>query len=90
MCTGYPVTTTNSFFLNAGLSDCPASSQSGTGKNKNTDAGTIRYQNKGTQYGTGILWYWTKIQDAGMPMPAASTTMAMPSYVISLIEINTA
>jgi hypothetical protein len=40
--TGIPFTTTNnSFFLNAGMSDCPASSQSGTGMNKNSDAGTI-------------------------------------------------
>jgi hypothetical protein len=27
-------------FLNAGMSDCPASSQSGTGMNRNADAGT--------------------------------------------------
>jgi hypothetical protein len=27
-------------FLNAGMSDCPASSQSSTGMNKNSDAGT--------------------------------------------------
>ncbi len=27
------------FFINAGMSDCPASNQSGTGKTKNADAG---------------------------------------------------
>jgi hypothetical protein len=27
-------------FLNAGMSDCPAITQSGTGMNKNVDAGT--------------------------------------------------
>jgi hypothetical protein len=36
---GIPFTATP--FLNAGMSDCPASSQSGTGMNKNADAGTI-------------------------------------------------
>jgi hypothetical protein len=27
-----------------------------------------------------MLRYWTEIQDAGMPMPAASTSMLMHSY----------
>ncbi len=48
-CSGYPFKTTNDSsmnmqrvppFLNARMSDCPASSQSGTGMNKNADAGT--------------------------------------------------
>jgi hypothetical protein len=39
-CVGIHFTTTNNSFLNAGMSDCPASSQSGTGMNKNSDAGT--------------------------------------------------
>jgi hypothetical protein len=47
---GIPFTTTKTssmnvqgvpLFKNAGMSDCPASSQSGTGMNKNADAGTI-------------------------------------------------
>ncbi len=41
----------------------------------------VRYRNKGTQSGTGMLRYRTEIQDAGMPM--ASTSMTMPSYVPS-------
>jgi hypothetical protein len=68
--------------LNPGVSDCPASSQSDTGMNKNVDAGTSRYRNKGTQSGTGMLRYRTEIHDAGMPMPAASTSMPMPSYAV--------
>jgi hypothetical protein len=40
----------------------------------------VRYRNKETQSSTGMLQYWAKIQDAGMPMPAASTSMPMPSY----------
>jgi hypothetical protein len=40
----------------------------------------VRYRNKGTHSGTGMLRYRTEIQDAGMPMPAASTSMPMPSY----------
>ncbi len=34
-----------------------ASDQYGTGMNKNTDAGSSRYRNKGTQSGTGMLRY---------------------------------
>jgi hypothetical protein len=30
--------------------------------------------------GIGMLRYRTDIQDAGMPMPAASTSMPMPNY----------
>ncbi len=30
----------------------------------------VRYWNKGTQSGTGLLRNWTEIQDAGMPMPS--------------------
>ncbi len=57
--------------LNAGMSDCLAYSQSGIpGMNKNSDAGTSPYRNKGTQSGTG------------MSMPAASTSMPMPNYAI--------
>jgi len=40
----------------------------------------FRYRNKGTQSGTGMLRYRTEMQDAGMPKPAASTSMPMPSY----------
>ncbi len=40
----------------------------------------FRYWNKETQSGTGILWYWTEMIDAGIPMPAASALMLMPSY----------
>jgi hypothetical protein len=39
----------------------------------------IRYRNKGTQFGTGMLRYRTERPDAGMLMPAASAPM--PSYV---------
>jgi hypothetical protein len=40
----------------------------------------VQYRKKGTQSGTGMLRYQTEIQDAGMPMPAASTSLPMPSY----------
>jgi hypothetical protein len=35
---------------------------------------------KRTQSGTGMLRYRTEIQVAGMPMPAALSSMPMPSY----------
>jgi hypothetical protein len=35
---------------------------------------------KETQSGTGMLWYRTEIIYAGIPMPAASALMPMPSY----------
>jgi hypothetical protein len=51
----------------------------------------VRYRNKGTQFGTGMLRYRTERLDAGMPMAAASASimmaaasasasMPMPSY----------
>ncbi len=39
-----------------------------------------QYRNKRTQSGTGMLQYRAKTQDAGMTMPATSTSMPMPSY----------
>jgi hypothetical protein len=45
---------------------------------------TFRYRNKGTQSGTGMLLYRTEIQDAGMPMPAASTLDADAQLCISI------
>ncbi len=58
-------------FLYAGMSDCPASSQSGTRTIKNSLCRKpVRYRNRGTQSGTGVLRYRTEIQDAGMPMPS--------------------
>ncbi len=41
----------------------------------------VRYGNKGAQSGIGMFRYWTEIQDAGLPMPAASSSMPMLSYV---------
>ncbi len=67
-------------FLNVGMSDCLASRQSGIQMNKNAVVEPVRYRNKGTQSGTVMLRYWTEVHDAGMPMPAASTSMLMPSY----------
>jgi hypothetical protein len=40
----------------------------------------VRYRDKGTQSGTGMLRYMTEIHDAGMPMPSESASMPMPSY----------
>jgi hypothetical protein len=40
----------------------------------------VRYRIKGTQSGIGMLRYRTEIQDAGIPMPAASNSRPMPSY----------
>jgi hypothetical protein len=67
-------------FLIGGMSDSPVSSQPGTGMIKMPKPEPLEYWNNGTQSGTGMLPYWTEIQDAGMPMPAALTSMPMPSY----------
>ncbi len=42
---------------------------------------TVNSQNKGAQSGTGMSRYRTKKPDAGMPMPAASDSMPISSYV---------
>ncbi len=53
---------------------------------KNTEAGTSSVPEKGDpQSGTRMLRYWNKRPDAGMPMPAASATIPMPSYVDYLL-----
>jgi hypothetical protein len=40
----------------------------------------VRYQNKGTYSGPGMLRFHTEVSDAGMPMPAASALMPIPSF----------
>jgi hypothetical protein len=49
-----------------------------------------RYLNKGIQSSTGMLRYRTEIQDAGIPMSAASTSMPMPSYDNSYSDMSQA
>ncbi len=48
----------------------------------------FQYRNKRTQSGTGMLRYRTEIQDAGMPIPAASTSMPMPCYAFHTVSID--
>jgi hypothetical protein len=66
--------------INAGMLNCPASDQSGTGLNKLTMLGLVRYRTKPRQSGIFLVWYRTGIIDAGMPMPALVFSMPMPSY----------
>jgi hypothetical protein len=66
-------------FFYIGTPDCPASDHSGTGMKQNVNAGTRPVWNKETQSGTGMLQYRTKLLNAGMPMPATSASMPMPS-----------
>ncbi len=54
-------------FVNDGMSDCPASCQSGTWMNKMPMPEPVLYRNKGTQSNTG--------EGARMLMPAASKLM---------------
>ncbi len=72
----------NTLFLNAGISDCPASSQSGTGMNKSADAGISPVPKYGdpVRYRNAPVPDWdTGCRNAGMPMPVVSITMPMPS-----------
>ncbi len=48
----------------------------------------VRYLNKETQSGTRMRRYRTVIQDAGMPMPAASNSMPMPSNAKIIPDTN--
>ncbi len=48
--------------------------------NKLTMPEKVRYQTKLSQSGLFLVRYWTKIRDAGMPMPALVSSMPMPSY----------
>jgi hypothetical protein len=67
--------------INAGMPDCLASDQSGTGLKKLTMPGIVRYRTKPRQSGILLVRYRTEIIDAGMPMPALVSSMPMPSYV---------
>jgi hypothetical protein len=40
----------------------------------------VQYQTKLKQSGIFLVWYQTKIRDAGMPMAALVSSMPMPSY----------
>jgi hypothetical protein len=80
--------------INAGMPNCPASDQSGTGLKKLTMPGLVRYRTKPRQSGIFLVRYRTKprqsgiflvryqtgIIDARMPMPALVSSMLMPSY----------
>jgi hypothetical protein len=57
-------------FLNAGMPDCPAAIQSGTGMKKTNGAGTSIF----------LFLYRTEIIDAGILMPALVSSMPMPSF----------
>ncbi len=62
------------------MPDCLASGQSGTGLKKLTMPKPVWYRTKLRQSGIFLVRYWTKIRDAGMPMPALVSSIPMPSY----------
>jgi hypothetical protein len=73
------------------MTDCPAFRQSGTGMKKITMSETVQYRTKPRQSDFLLVWYRTKIIDAGMPMPALVSwiPMLMLSYgKLSLFQIN--
>ncbi len=47
----------------------------------------VGYWTKLMQSSIFLVWYQTKIRDAGMPMPALVSSMPMPSYYISPYQI---
>ncbi len=66
--------------INAGMPDCPASDQSGTGMKKLTMPGMVQYRTKSRQSGIFLVSYRTEIIDNGMLMPALVFSMPIPSY----------
>jgi hypothetical protein len=54
--------------------------------NKNADEVTSLAQNKGTQFGTEMLWYRTEIPDAGMPMPSHKYISLFMSSLFEIIS----
>jgi hypothetical protein len=60
---------------NAGVLDCLVPDWK-----KLTMPEQVRYRTKLTQSGIFLVWYRTKIRDAGMPMPPLVSSMLMPSY----------
>jgi hypothetical protein len=59
---------------------------SDTGMLKNADAGPVRYWNKRTQSGIGMSR--NEMLNAGMPMPAASVSIHVPSCMENRRENN--
>jgi hypothetical protein len=72
--------------INAGMPDCLAFDQSGTGIKKTNDAGTVPVPDQTRQSGIFSVRYRTEIIDAGMPMPALVFWMPMPSYANTVAE----
>jgi hypothetical protein len=72
--------------INAGMPDCPASDQSGTGMKKLTMPGQVRYRTKPRQSGIFLVRYRTGIINAGMPMPALVSSMPMSSYAETILR----
>ncbi len=70
--------------INAGMLDCLASDQSGTGMKNLTMLGQVRYWTKPRQSGIFWVWYQTEIIETGIPMSALVSWMPMPSYGIML------
>ncbi len=70
------------------MSGCPVSPVMKFNKMLMPELVRFRYQIRGTQSGTGMLWYQTEMMGAGMSRELAS--MLMPSYVylLSAIVIN--
>ncbi len=66
--------------INARMADCLTSDQ----VKKLTMPGQVWYPTKPRQSGIFLVWYWTEIIDARMPMPALVSWMPMPSYAIPL------
>jgi hypothetical protein len=66
--------------INAGMPDCPASDQFGTGLKKTNDAGKSQVPDQAKAVRHLLVPYRTEIIDAGMPMPALVSSMPMPSY----------
>ncbi len=65
--------------INAGMPNCLASDQYGTGMKKLMMPGMVRYRTMPRQYGIFLVLYRTETTDAGMPIPMLVSSMPMPS-----------
>ncbi len=69
-----------SMYINVEMPDCPACGQSSTGLKKLMMPEQVLYRTKLSQFGIFLVWYLTKIQGAGMPMPGLFSLVSMPIY----------
>jgi hypothetical protein len=74
-------------YIIAGMLDCPASGQFGTGMKRLTMPEHVRYWTKPMQSSIILVRYWTKIMDVRMPVPAIVSSMLISGPAMQISQL---